>query len=135
MAVETGAVATIARVVEAADTARSLGSGDLDVLGTPRLLAWCEEATVAALVGRLEPAQSTVGSRVELTHARASAVGVSVLVRAELVHVDGRLLRFDVVAEADSDGASAVVAHGQVTRVVVDRERFLGRLRGPGGTR
>ena len=38
--------------------------------------------------------------------------------RADLVHVDGRLLRFDVVAEA-ADGT--LLGHGQVTRVVVDR--------------
>jgi predicted thioesterase len=126
--VDRGSTASIVRTVEPDDTARALGSGDLDVLGTPRLLAWCEQATVAALDGQLDPGQSTVGSRVEITHARASAVGASVRVNADLVHVDGRLLRFDVVAEQDADGASAVVAHGQVTRVVVDRERFLARL-------
>ncbi len=126
--VNPGATASIVRSVEPDDTARALGSGDLDVLGTPRLLAWCEQATVAALDGQLDPGQSTVWSRVEITHARASAVGTSVRVSADLVHVDGRLLRFDVVAEQDAGGASAVVAHGQVTRVVVDRERFLARL-------
>lgn len=128
MAVHAGAGATVLHVVEPGDTARALGSGDLDVLATPRLLAWFEQATLAVLVGELEPAQSSVGSRVELVHARASAVGSSVRVRAELVHVDGRLMRFDVVAEQDIAGASGVVAHGQVTRVLVDRERFLRRL-------
>jgi len=128
MSSDTGAAASVVRVVGPEDTALALGSGDLEVLATPRLLAWCEQATLAALVGRLEPAQSSVGTRVELTHARASALGASLRVRADLVHQDGRLLRFDVVAEQDSDGASAVVAHGQVTRVLVDRERFLRRL-------
>ena len=47
-----------------------------------------------------------MGTRVELAHLRASAVGTEVTVRADLVHVDGRLLRFDVVAE-DADGARA----------------------------
>ena len=107
------------------DTARALGSGDLDVLATPRLLAWCEHATVRALAGRLPEAESTVGTRVELTHLRATLVGAEVTVRADLVHVDGRLLRFDVVAEA-ADGT--MLGHGQVTRVVVDRARFLARL-------
>jgi len=107
------------------DTAHALGSGDLEVLATPRLLAWCEQATVRALAGRLADAESTVGTRVELVHQRATAVGADVTVRADLVHVDGRLLRFDVVAEA-ADGS--VLGHGQVTRVVVDRARFLARL-------
>jgi predicted thioesterase len=108
------------------DTARALGSGDLEVLGTPRLLAWCEQATVAAI--DLDESRTSVGTRVELAHERASPVGATLTVRAELVHVDGRLLRFDVVAEQDADGASVVVGRGQVTRVVVDRDRFLSRL-------
>ena len=40
--------ASVTHVVGPDDTAAALGSGDLPVLGTPRLLAWCEEATVAA---------------------------------------------------------------------------------------
>jgi predicted thioesterase len=64
----------------------------------------------------------------QLEHTRASPVGAIITVRADLVHVDGRLLRFEVVAEA-TDGT--LVGHGQVTRVVVDRERFLGRLERP----
>jgi fluoroacetyl-CoA thioesterase len=123
--VQPPAQALVQHQVTGDDTARSLGSGDLDVLGTPRLLAWCEQATVQALAGRLDEASSTVGTRVELAHLRASAIGTEVTVRADLVHVDGRLLRFDVVAE---DSAGAVLGHGQVTRVVVDRARFLARL-------
>ncbi len=125
MTVQPGAQAVVQHRVGNDDTARSLGSGDLDVLATPRLLAWCEQATVESLAGRLDEASSTVGTRVELAHLRASPVGAAVTVRADLVHVDGRLLRFDVVAE-DTDGA--VLGHGQVTRVVVDRARFLARL-------
>jgi predicted thioesterase len=126
--IEPGLSASLHREVTAADTARALGSGDLDVLGTPRLLAWCEEATVRAVADALDPARTTVGSRVDLAHERASRVGAAVTVRADLVHVDGRLLRFDVVAEQASPDGSAVVARGQVTRVMVERKRFLARL-------
>lgn len=115
----------LTRAVADADTARSMGSGDLDVLATPRLLAWCEAATVAALGERLGPGRTSVGTRVQLEHTRATPLGGSVEVTAELVHVDGRLLRFEVAA-ADAEGA--LVASGQVTRVVVDRDRFLTRL-------
>ena len=108
--------------------ARALGSGDLEVLGTPRLLAWCEQATVEVAAAVLPSGRTSVGTRVELAHERASAVGTEVTVRAELVHVDGRLLRFDVVAEQDVAGARAVVARATVTRVAVDPERFLARL-------
>lgn len=128
MPIEPGIHATLQRRVTPDDTARALGSGDLEVLATPRLLAWCEEATVAAVAPSVDPARTTVGTRVVLAHERASAVGAEVSVRADLVHVDGRLLRFEVVVEQETSSGTAVVCRGQVTRVVVDRDRFLARL-------
>jgi predicted thioesterase len=123
--IEPGLRATLAHHVTEQDTAAALGSGDLAVLATPRLLAWCEEVTVAALAAHLGPDQSSVGTRVQLEHLHATPVGGSLQVTAQLVHVDGRLLRFEVTGEDDT---GTLVGHGQVTRVVVDRARFLGRL-------
>jgi fluoroacetyl-CoA thioesterase len=123
--IERGLEANLTCRVTPQDCADALGSGDLPVLATPRLLSWCEAATVAALSARLPPGQTSVGTRVQLEHTRASAVGAVLTVRAHLVHVDGRLLRFEVVAE---DAEAAMVGHGEVTRVLVDRERFLSRL-------
>jgi len=114
--------------VQAGDTARALGSGDLDVLATPRLLAWCEAATCAAAEPLLAGGRTTVGTRVQLEHLAASAVGSVVRVTAELVHADGRLLRFAVAASGD-DGR--LLATGEVTRVAVDADRFLARVPAP----
>jgi predicted thioesterase len=114
--------------VGTSDTARALGSGDLDVLGTPQLLAWCEAATCAAAEPLLPPGRTSVGTRVQLEHSAASAVGSVVDVTADLVHSDGRLLRFAVAASAD-DGR--LLATGEITRVVVDAERFLARVPTP----
>jgi fluoroacetyl-CoA thioesterase len=125
MALAAGLQASVQVTVADSDTAVVAGSGDVPVLATPRLLALAEAATVAAVAGHLEPGQTSVGTRVQLEHLRASAVGAKVTVQAQLAHVDGRLLRFEVTAE-DSDGQ--LVGHGQVTRVVVDRDRFLSRL-------
>jgi predicted thioesterase len=111
--------------VTAADTAQAVGSGTLPVLGTPRLLAWCEAATCAAAQPLLSPGRTTVGTRVSLEHSAASAVGSAVHVTADLVHSDGRLLRFTVAA---SDGDGRLLATGEITRVVVDVERFLARV-------
>ena len=116
--------ATLSFTVTDADTALAVGSGDLPVLGTPRLLAWCEAATCAAVEGTLEGATS-VGTRVSLEHLAASAVGEPVLVTASLTHRDGRLLRFAVEAV---DGRGRLVGQGEVTRVAVDPERFMARL-------
>ena len=76
-----------------------------------------------AIRDRIAPALGPLAVSIE--HVRASPIGASVTVATELVHVDGRLLRFQVEAEHE-DGV--VVAHGEITRVVVDADRFLARL-------
>ena len=115
-------------VVEERDTAAALGSGDLAVLGTPRLLAWLEEATCDAVAEAIGPTQTTVGTRVAVEHLKPSAVGAQISATATVRHVDGRLVRFEVVAE---DGDGVMVGHGEITRVQVDRDRFMARLIGP----
>lgn len=111
--------------VSDADTAAALGSGSLPVLATPRLLAWAEAATCAAIEPTLPEGGTSVGTRVSLEHLAASIVGTQVEVTAESSYVDGRLHRFTVAAR-HPDGK--LVGTGEVTRVIVDTERFLGRL-------
>ena len=112
------------------DTARAVGSGSLEVLGTPRLMAWLEAATCAAL--ELPEGQTSVGTRVELEHQAPSPVGAVVEVTASTTYVDGRLRRFTVAARHTADTPAGrpgkVVATGEVTRVVVDAETFMSRL-------
>jgi fluoroacetyl-CoA thioesterase len=117
---------TLRFAVTDADTASALGSGSLPVLGTPRLLAWCEAATCAEIEAALGEGQTSVGTRVQLEHLSASPVGAEVEVVASTAYVDGRLHRFTVSARHTADGK--VVASGEVTRVVVDSDRFLARI-------
>jgi fluoroacetyl-CoA thioesterase len=112
------------------DTAAALGSGSLPVLATPRLLAWCEAVTCTAIGPALGEGTTSVGTRIELEHVGASAVGRRVEVSAAASYVDGRLHRFTVAARdvGPAGTPGKVVATGEVTRVVVDVERFLSRL-------
>jgi fluoroacetyl-CoA thioesterase len=121
MPLEPGLRAAFDHTVTEADTAAALGSGDVPVLGTPRVLALAERATVRALAGVLDPGTTTVGVHVDLDHLAATPVGVSVRVEAVLERVDGRRLEFGV--RVDQGGRTA--AAGRVTRAVVDRERFV----------
>lgn len=120
--------ATLDFTVGEDDTAIAVGSGSLPVLGTPRLLAWCESATCAAVEDDLADGETSVGTRVDLEHLAASAVGQQVQVTARLVYADGRLRRFAVSARNVTEtGPGKLVGSGEVTRVVVDAERFLRR--------
>jgi len=105
------------------DTARALGSGDVDVLGTPRLVALLEEATLDAVNGCLDAGSTTVGMRVQVDHLQPTPVGAEVLAEAYLDKIEGRRITFTVTA-SDSGG---LVAAGKVTRVVVDVNRFMSK--------
>jgi predicted thioesterase len=118
--------------VQSADTAPALGSGSVPVFATPRLLAWLEQATCAAIDESLEPGTTSVGTRINLDHQYAAVVGAVVTCRATLAAVDGRLLQFDVSATDEED---RLLATGQITRVVVDVDRFMARLSSPLGGR
>jgi predicted thioesterase len=126
---EAGLRATITAEVTEADTAQALGSGQMPVLGTPRLLALAEAACVAAVAPHLAEGQTTVGVAVSLEHRRASPVGASLEVEAELTGIEGRKLSFNFIAYGPGDGDESVVGAGKVERMLVDTERFLAKLR------
>ena len=105
------------------DTAAALGSGDVPVLATPRLIAWMEAGTVRAAAAFLVTGQTTVGTAIRMEHRRATPVGASVDITSTPPHqVTGSRLTFQVQA---IDGSGKVVAIGEVDRAVVDRQRFL----------
>src|SRR5512137_2256726 len=116
-----GLTATVVLTVAEADLAPAHRSGEVPVLATPRLIALCEEATVASVAGRLGPGETTVGVRVELDHLAASSPGATVTATAILEEVAGRRLTFSVIA-AEGD---RLVGRGSITRTLVDRARFL----------
>ncbi len=85
----TGLSTTLEHTVTHEDTAVAVGSGSLPVLGTPRLLAWCEAATCAALAPVLSDGETSVGTRVTLEHLVPSAVGAALVVTASVVTSTG----------------------------------------------
>ncbi|MEU4328306.1 thioesterase family protein [Nonomuraea dietziae] len=124
MTLEPGLRSSMLIMVERSDTAAKVGSGDVPVLATPRLLALAEMVTTQAVRKHLEPGETSVGTRVELDHLAASPVGTHVEISAELTAVDGRRLVFSFTAR----DRAKLVGKGTIERVVVDREKFLGRL-------
>jgi fluoroacetyl-CoA thioesterase len=116
-----GLNARVELTVTDGDTAQSLGSGDVPVLGTPRVLALAEAATVAATARQLPGGMTTVGTRAEVDHRAPTPVGRRVIAQATLAKVDGRRLVFEVSVR---DGET-VVAEIRVERMLLDRQRFI----------
>lgn len=128
MALRPGLSATVTLTCEQSDTAVALRSGDVPVLATPRVVALAEEATVAAVSDELDEGETTVGATVQLDHVAPTLPGGTVEAEATLAGVQGRRLVFKVTV-SDERG---LVAAGKITRVLVDRDRFLEKAGEPG---
>lgn len=110
--------------VSTANSAKTLGSGDMDVFATPAMVALMENAAMLAVAAELPEGSATVGTQMNTSHIKASPLGAVITASAELTAVDGRNLTFAVKAW-DEKG---VIGEGEHTRFVVDRARFLSKL-------
>jgi predicted thioesterase len=126
MALRPGLSASADLVVDENDTALALHTGDVPVLATPRVVRLAEEASVRAIEGTLADDTTSVGYRVQLDHLAPTPVGGKVRAEATLEAIEGRRLTFRVSV---SDG-HGLVAAGRITRVIVERERFMEKATG-----
>lgn len=116
---------TATTTVNQNNTAKALGSGDMDVFATPAMVALMENAAMNVVAPHLEAGQTTVGTQITTSHIKASALGATITATATLTAVDGRSLTFAITArEGDK-----VIGEGTHTRFIVDRERFLAKLK------
>ena len=111
--------------VTTANTALTMGSGDMEVFATPAMVALMENAAMKAVAPHLPEGSTTVGAMMQTSHIKPSAPGETVTAEAVLQEVDGRQLPFRVTA-SDSEGT---IGEGIHIRYIVDRERFLSRLK------
>ncbi len=119
-----GLVGEATLVVEEKHTARHLGSGGVNVLATPIMIALMEEAGRNAVEPLLEPGQLTVGASLEVKHLAPTPMGMQVTARAELLKVDGRLLTFHVEAHDEREQ----VGEGAHVRAIINLAKFLARV-------
>lgn len=112
-------------IVNRENTALALGSGDMEVFATPAMVALMENAAMKAVSAKLPEGSTTVGAMMNTTHVKPSPLGAEVKATAVLTEVDGRKLTFDVRAE----DANGIIGEGTHVRYIVDRERFLTKLK------
>lgn len=123
--IEPGNTATITFTTNEEATATALGSGDLPVLATPKVVALVEEAAVTAIARFLGDTDTTVGAHVEIDHLAPTPVGGTVTATAAVIGVKGRRVEF----EATVVQGATVVAKARHTRFVVNRESFMNSVR------
>ena len=123
MSVTVGLKGQAETVVTDANTAKAACSGALPVFGTPFMCALMEEAAWKSIAPHLEPGQSTVGTRLEVSHDSATPVGMKVWAETEITEVDGKRLVLTVAA-FDERGP---IGRGTHQRFIVTDERFLAK--------
>ena len=107
------------------NTAAAMGSGTLEVFATPAMIALMESAACDALKDALAAGESTVGTRLEVSHLAASPIGASAFAEAELIEIDRRKLVFHVTA---MDG-SCLIGEGRHERFLIDAEKFMAKTK------
>jgi len=113
--------ATLTIKVEEAYTAKFIGSGIVNVLATPMLIALMENAAMDAVQEFLPEGYTTVGYKVNIVHQRATPVGEEVSAEAILMKQDDKALFFQVQAR-DQQG---VVGYGEHQRVIIEQKKFM----------
>ncbi len=106
-------------------TAKAIGSGDLPVLATPAMIALMENASMLAVAPYLGENETTVGGFMECSHLAPTGMGDEVEAEATLVKIEGNALHFDITALA----ADKKIGEGHHIRYIVDRDRFLSKLK------
>ena len=110
-------------VVTQDNAAVTAGSGTLPVFATPWMCALMEKASWTAVAPGLEPGESTVGTRLNITHDSATPLGLKVWAESQVTAVDGRRIEFQVTAY-DERG---LIGQGTHERFVVADDRFLAK--------
>lgn len=108
-------------VVEEKYTAKAFGSGGLDVLATPAMIALSEKTCLLSVQDYLEEGTSTVGTQVNMAHLAATPVGMKVTCESELIEIDRRRLKFSVVVFDEKEK----IAEGTHERFIVDNLKFV----------
>ncbi len=126
-----GTTFSLTKTVTMAESAGQVGSGNLDVFGTPSVVAFVEETAWKSVAAQLADGQSTVGTHVDISHTAPTPIGMQVTCKTKLVAVDRRKLSFEFTVRDEVDQ----IAHGTHERFIIDTEKFLKNAVGKGKQR
>ena len=123
MSIEVGMKGRAEDVVREENTAQAVGSGTLPVFATPAMTALMEKAAWTSLAPYLEEGESTVGTKLSISHLSATPVGMKVWAEAEITGVSGKRIVFHVSAY-DEKG---LIGQGTHERFLITNDRFLAK--------
>lgn len=105
------------------NTAKNMGSGELEVFATPAMIALMEKTSWKSVEEYLDDGMGTVGISLEISHVSATPLGSDVMCESKLIDVDGKKLTFEVRAYDEA----GLIGEGKHERFIVENEKFLKR--------
>ncbi len=124
MPLQPGVVGEVTHRVTPDTFATHWGNPGVEVLATPVVVGWLEDAAIRAVAPHLEPGQASVGTVVSMKHLAATPAGMTVRARATVTAVEGRRIRFAVEAHDDKEK----IAEGEHERFIVNMAKFLDKV-------
>ena len=118
-AIQPGIEGTYAVVVADEHVPMHLRGTNAEVVATPELVRFMEKAAMDALAQHLGPDETSVGTKVSLTHMAGTPKGMRVEARARLIERDRRRCTFEVEIHDEVE----LVAKGTNERFIVPKER------------
>lgn len=113
-------------LADATNSAKTMGSGTLDVFATPAMIALMEQTAWESVAPHLEKGQGTVGIHLDVSHDAPTPFGMTVTCESELVEIDGRRLVFDLTARDES----GIIGKGRHERFIIDEDKFQAKANG-----
>lgn len=115
----------ISDIVSDKNTAASLGSGALEVFGTPFLAAMMENAAFTLMQSDLPEGKSSVGTKLDISHVSPSPVGMRVRAVAEITAIseNGKIVDFKV----EGYDEAGLIGEGAHQRAVITIDRFMNK--------
>ena len=111
--------------VEENHTAKNMGSGDLDVLATPSLVAFMENAAKNYLNTFLTDDLGSVGSNININHLAPTLVGKEITVQGQVTEIIKEKI---IVFSLEAFEADKKIGDATHTRVIINNEKFLSKL-------
>ena len=123
MSVTVGLKGRAESLVTEENTALTAGSGTLPVFASPFMCALMEKAAWTSIAPCLEEGESTVGTKLDITHDSATPLGMKVWAESQVTEVDGKRIVLKVAAY-DEKG---LIGQGIHERFIITDQRFLAK--------
>ena len=103
--IEIGMTYTVEKTVTSEMTAKAVGSGGLEVFGTPFMMGMMECAAMWCVQNELPEGKGTVGVEIASSHLAPTPVGMKVTATAEVTDIsaNGKMITFKITA-SDAEG-------------------------------